>query len=86
MTRLRNERGSTIVEAAIVTPLMLLLTFSIADFGSMFYVYLAPENGVEPESGGGRTGAYNYTGASNDTQERGTGAGAFRAHHGGSGG
>ena len=46
MTRLRDQRGSTIVEAAIVTPLLLLLTFSIVDFASMFYVYLALENGV----------------------------------------
>lgn len=34
------------VEAAIVTPLLLLLTFSVVDFASMFYVYLALENGV----------------------------------------
>ena len=34
------------VEAAIITPLMLLLTFAIADFSTMFYVYLALENGA----------------------------------------
>jgi hypothetical protein len=34
------------VEAAIITPLLLLLTFSVADFGALFYAYLALENGV----------------------------------------
>ena len=34
------------LEAAIITPLLLLLTFSIVDFGALFYVYLALENGV----------------------------------------
>jgi hypothetical protein len=34
------------LEAAIVTPLLLLLTFSIVDFGAAFWVYLALENGV----------------------------------------
>ena len=46
LKRLRNTDGSTILEAAIVTPLLLLLTFSIVDFGAMFYCYLALENGV----------------------------------------
>jgi len=34
------------VEAAVITPLLLLITFSIVDFGALFYVYLALENGV----------------------------------------
>jgi len=44
--RVVNAAGSTLLEAAIITPLLLLLTFSIVDFASMFYVYLALENGV----------------------------------------
>ena len=44
--RLRDARGAALIEAAILTPLLLLLTFAIVDFGSMFYVYLALENGV----------------------------------------
>jgi hypothetical protein len=44
--RLKDATGATLLEAALVTPLLLLLTFSIADFGSLFYVYLALENGV----------------------------------------
>jgi hypothetical protein len=31
---------------ALVLPLLFLLTFSIVDFASLFYVYLALENGV----------------------------------------
>jgi Flp pilus assembly protein TadG len=47
MTRLiRNCRGATMIEAAIMTPLLLLLTFSIVDFACLFYVYLALENGA----------------------------------------
>jgi Flp pilus assembly protein TadG len=44
--RLRDTRGTSILEGAIITPLLLLLTFSIVDFGALFYVYLALENGV----------------------------------------
>jgi hypothetical protein len=46
LKRLRDTDGATLLEAAIITPLLLLLTFSIVDFGAMFYVYLALENGV----------------------------------------
>jgi len=44
--RLRGDKGTSLVEAALITPLLLLLTFSIVDFGVLFYVYLALENGV----------------------------------------
>lgn len=44
--RIRSARGTSLVEAAFITPLLLLLTFSIADFGSLLYIYLALENGV----------------------------------------
>jgi hypothetical protein len=43
---LRGTRGATLVEAAVITPLLLFVTFSIVDFASVFYVYLALENGV----------------------------------------
>src|SRR4051812_25599774 len=46
LTRLEDSTGATLLEAAIITPLLLLLTFSIADFGGLFYAYLALENGV----------------------------------------
>jgi hypothetical protein len=44
--RLGNSKGANLIEAAIITPLLLLLTFAIVDFGSVFYVYLTLENGV----------------------------------------
>jgi Flp pilus assembly protein TadG len=44
------------LEAAIITPLLLLLTFSIVDFGAIFYVYLALENGVSQATRYGVTG------------------------------
>ena len=56
LKRLRNNtNGSTLLEAAIVTPLLLLLTFAIIDFGAMFYVYLALENGVSQATRSGVT-------------------------------
>jgi hypothetical protein len=54
--RLSGARGTALVEAAIITPLFLLLTFSIVDFGGLFYAYLALENGVSLASRYGVTG------------------------------
>jgi hypothetical protein len=42
----RDTAGANLVEAALVLPLVLMLTFGIVDFASMFYVYLALENGA----------------------------------------
>ena len=53
---LRDTRGTNVLEAAIITPLLLVLTFGIADFASLFYVYLALENGVSQASRYGVTG------------------------------
>ena len=54
--RLRDARGATLIEAAIIAPLLLLLTFSCMDFASLFYVYLALENGVSQATRYGVTG------------------------------
>jgi hypothetical protein len=54
--RLGDAKGATLIEAAIITPLFLLLTFSIVDFGALFYAYLALENGVSLASRYGVTG------------------------------
>jgi Flp pilus assembly protein TadG len=43
---LRDTSGVNLLEAAIVAPLLLLLTFGIVDFASIFYAYLALENGA----------------------------------------
>jgi Flp pilus assembly protein TadG len=54
--RLRDASGTTMLEAALITPLLLLLTFSVVDFAALFYVYLALENGVSQASRYGITG------------------------------
>ena len=54
--RLRDESGTSLIEAALITPLFLLLTFAIADFGAVFYAYLALENGVSQAARYGVTG------------------------------
>jgi Flp pilus assembly protein TadG len=46
LRRLGDSKGANLVEAAIITPLLLLLTFSIVDCAAMFYCYLALEHGV----------------------------------------
>lgn len=43
---LRNSEGANLMEAAIMTPLLLLLTFGIVDFASLLYVHAALQNGV----------------------------------------
>ena len=52
----RTEKGTSLVEAAFIMPLLLLLTFSMVDFGTLFYAYLALENGVSQASRYGVTG------------------------------
>ena len=44
--RLRDADGQSLIEAAIITPLLLLLTIGIFEFGAMFYVFLALQNGA----------------------------------------
>src|SRR3977135_2335659 len=56
VNRLGDAKGTSLIEAALITPLFLVLTFSIADFGTLFYTYLALENGVRLASRCGVTG------------------------------
>jgi hypothetical protein len=56
LRRLKDSRGANLLEAAIITPLLLLLTFSIIDFAAVFYAYLALENGVSQATRYGVTG------------------------------
>ena len=44
--RLKDCRGANLVEAAMVVPLLLLLTFAVVDFSILMHAYLALENGV----------------------------------------
>jgi len=54
--RLKACRGTSILETALLLPLLLLVTFSIVEFGVMFYTYLALENGVSEATRYGITG------------------------------
>ena len=54
--RLGDAQGNSIVEAAMITPLLLLLTFAIVEFALLFYVFLALENGVSQATRYGVTG------------------------------
>ena len=44
--RLSDAKGANLVEAAIITPMLLLLTFAIVDFATLFYVWLSLQNGA----------------------------------------
>ena len=57
LRRWKDCSGSNLLEAAMITPLLLVLTFGIIDFGYMFYVYLALENGVSQATRYAITGA-----------------------------
>ena len=59
--RLGDASGANLLEAALITPLLLLLTFSIVDFSSLFYVYLSLENGVSHATRYGVTGSTIWT-------------------------
>jgi Flp pilus assembly protein TadG len=50
------EKGQTLVETAVVLMMLLLLTFAIIDFASLFYVYLSLENGISQATRYGITG------------------------------
>jgi Flp pilus assembly protein TadG len=56
LARVRDTRGTNLLEAAIITPLLIMLTLAICDFGALFYVYLALENGVSQATRYGVTG------------------------------
>jgi hypothetical protein len=43
---IKDCSGANIIEAAVITPLLFMLTFGIIDFAALFYTYVALENGV----------------------------------------
>jgi Flp pilus assembly protein TadG len=57
LRRLSDSDGTNMLEAAILTPLLLLLTLAIVDFSAILYVDLALENGVSQATRFGVTGA-----------------------------
>ena len=64
--RLRDEAGTSLIEAALITPLLLFVSFAIIDFALMFYVYLALGSGVAQASRYATTGQI-LTGQSRET-------------------
>jgi hypothetical protein len=54
---IRDCGGQNLLEGAIVTPLLLVLTFGIVDFATMFYVYVSMESGVSQATRFAVTGA-----------------------------
>jgi hypothetical protein len=53
---LRDTSGQSMIEAAIVTPLLILATFAILEFGYLLFVNLSLENGVSQAARYGITG------------------------------
>jgi len=54
--RIKDSSGTSLVEAALITPLLLMLTLSMIDFGALFYTWLVLENGVSQATRYGVTG------------------------------
>ena len=46
IARLRSERGNSMIEAALITPMLLIMTFAILDFSMILYTWLTLESGV----------------------------------------
>ena len=42
----RDTSGANLVEAALITPILVFMTLAIVDFSMLFYAYLALESGV----------------------------------------
>jgi Flp pilus assembly protein TadG len=57
IARLRDTEGANMLEAAIITPLVLLLSFGTIEFASVFYAYLTLQNGVSQATRYGVTGS-----------------------------
>ena len=54
--QVRETSGDALIEAALVTPLLVLLTLAIVDFASLSFTYLSLENGVGQATRYGITG------------------------------
>jgi Flp pilus assembly protein TadG len=54
--RWQSEEGQSLVELALVLPLLLLLLFATVDFSLLFFVYHTMENGISEATRYGLTG------------------------------
>jgi Flp pilus assembly protein TadG len=61
----KNERGSNLLELALVIPLLLLMMAAIADFGRAFYSYIGVTNAARE---GARTASRLYCDPASGTQ------------------
>jgi hypothetical protein len=55
---IREAKGQSMLEAALMLPLLLTITFAIIDFGVLFSVNLALESGVSQAARYGMTGRF----------------------------
>ena len=56
LRRLKGDEGANLVEAALLLPLLLFLTFAVVEFAAVFFTYLSLEHGVSEASRYGITG------------------------------
>jgi hypothetical protein len=56
LKRLKGTDGANLIEGAIITPILILLTFGIIEFSMVFFTYLALQNGVSQATRFGITG------------------------------
>lgn len=61
--RRRDERGSQLVEFALVFPLLVLILLAIVDFGTLFGGYVTLRSGVAAAARSASLGEYAYAGA-----------------------
>ena len=54
--RLQDADGQSLMETAIITPLVLLLTIGIMEFGAVFYVFMSLQNGASQATRSAITG------------------------------
>jgi TadE-like protein len=52
----KGTEGANLIEGAIITPILMLLTFGIIEFAMVFFTYLALQNGVSQATRFGITG------------------------------
>ena len=58
---MRSQKGQSLVETALIIPIILMLLFGIADFGRVFHVYLTLDHA-------GREAAREASGGSEDSE------------------
>jgi Flp pilus assembly protein TadG len=64
--RLRDANGNSIIEAALIMPILMMVTFGIVDFGILFYKHLALESAVSQAVRYGITGNTGGAGSRQD--------------------